>query len=782
MAAECRRIQFIVRLNASREPRLSLSSGVNKAEIRLRAVFEPGCVCISLRLAELCIFMPAPTKNRPALMPRRVAPGIAAASQSTAPSSTFGATAAIYGIPIFLGAFLLFQVQLILGKFVLPRFGGGPSVWSTSLLTFQFLLLAGYGYAAFLTRYFSPKVQRRIHLGLLVISALLLAGLIWKWHSPILPLGNAVPSGGSSPVFQIASLLLTSVGFPCVVLSASSPLLQKWFSDQRAGRSPYRLYALSNFGSMLGLLTYPFLVERLLRLSVQAWLWMGLFVLFLTASAVCAFTYREARETAAVISRPSVNTPSLGTRLLWLGLSACGSMMLLATTNLICQEVVVMPLLWVLPLSLYLLSFIVCFDHERWYRREIFHPLYLALALISLRTLPGFFNLSIVWPLAIFSAALLAVCMVCHGELARLKPDPSHLTGFYLMVSAGGALGSAFVVLAAPCLFDRFWEFQIALLGCGLLLAVVLVREQTSWLREWRFGRVIFAAGALALAIVAFVYTDALRKSEGDSNVVVRRERNFFGVKTLLKLDPGLFLVHGGTIHGMQIADPRLHNEPTTYYSRESGIGLLLDNHPIRTLGGPLRVGVVGMGVGTLAAYGRSGDLFRFYEIDPDVAQLSKGDSPTFSFVKESPAQIDIAIGDARIVLQQELTRSGRAKFDVLVVDAFSGDAVPVHLLTREAVSLYLQHLRGRQSVLALHVTSRSIDLRPVVAALAEEFQLASLEIHPLRVGDWILLSRDPSMLAMPALAAAGHPIELTHAPLLWTDDYSNLYPLLRSW
>jgi hypothetical protein len=666
---------------------------------------------------------------------------------------------------------------------VLPRFGGGPSVWSTSLLTFQFLLLAGYAYAALLTRYFSPRMQSRIHVALLLGSTLALAILTSKWHSPILPLNSTATLTDSSPVLQIALLLLTAVGFPCVLLSASSPLLQKWFSEQRDGATPYRLYALSNLGSMLGLLSYPFLVERLLRLSVQAWLWTIMFVVFLAATSVCAYAQRNvAADPSPISTVQAMSGPSAGLRLLWLGLSACGSTMLLATTNLICQEVVVMPLLWVLPLSLYLLSFIISFDQARWYRREIFHPLYLALALLSFRTLPGFFNLTITWPLVIFSSTLLAVCMVCHGELARLKPNPQHLTGFYLMVSAGGALGSAFVVLAAPHLFERFWEFQIALLACGVLLAILLVRDRQSWLWTLGAGRVLFAAGTLVLVVAGGFYTDKLRTSEGDNNVVVRRERNFFGVKTISKIDPGLFLVHGGTIHGMQYSDRRLRDEPTTYYSRESGIGLLLDNYPIRTLGGQVRIGVIGMGVGTLAAYARPGDTLRFYEIDPEVAGFSQGANPAFSFVKDSPAKIDIALGDARIVLQQELARTGSARFDVLVVDAFSGDAVPVHLLTREAVALYLQHLRGRRSVLALHVTSRSIDLRPVVAALAEEFQLASLEIHPLRVGDWILLSRDSSILAIPALTAAGHPVELTRSPVLWTDDYSNLYPLLRSW
>jgi len=342
-------------------------------------------------------------------------------------------TTGLYALTIFLGAFLLFQVQLILGKFVLPHFGGGPSVWSTSLLTFQLLLLAGYGYAAILAQHFSRRTQARIHFGLLLASALAIAVLTVKWHSPILPDNTPSPSMATAPVFHIVVLLLSSVGLPCMLLSASSPLLQQWFSDQSVGASPYRLYALSNLGSMLGLLSYPFVVERLLKLHVQAWLWTISYVVFLGTTAICALSQPQSGGSLSIGIPPRKFGNKLAPRskIIWLALGACGSMMLLATTNLICQEVAVIPLLWVLPLSLYLLSFIISFDHARWYRREIFQLLYLALALLSLRTLLiSFVDLSTPWPLVIFCSALFAVCMVCHGELARLKPEPQHLTGF----------------------------------------------------------------------------------------------------------------------------------------------------------------------------------------------------------------------------------------------------------------------------------------------------------------------------------------------------------------
>jgi hypothetical protein len=734
-----------------------------------------------------------PNRSRPQSAPILVAarPAPKSAAQSQTQNVGLPSGALLYSITIFLGAFLLFQVQLVLGKFVLPRFGGGPSVWSTSLLTFQFLLLGGYAYGAAITTRFSPRIQSRIHLGLLLTAAIALAATTVRWHSAILPRGTSASSPSNNPVLQILILLVTAVGLPCVLLSASSPLLQKWFSDRSAGASPYRLYALSNLGSMLGLLSYPVLVERFFSLSSQSTIWTVFYVLFLITTAVCAVLQRECPSSpplAIATGEPkqkaakSRKKPAAPSRILWLGLAACGSVMLLATTNLICQEVAVIPLLWVLPLSLYLLTFIICFDHARWYRREIFHPLYLLLALLSLRTALHYLDMSKHVPLLIFCATLFVVCMICHGELVRLKPEPRQLMGFYLMISAGGALGSAFVVLAAPHLFTRFWEFHIALIGCGVLLAIVLLRDAGSWVHQRGFGAPVFAFAALVFAVGAGFYTWTLPKTIDGDQAVVWQARNFFGVKAIFRTGDGLVLRNGRTLHGAQYSNPALRDKPTTYYRRESAIGVLLENYPTRLLLAPLRVGVIGMGAGTLAAYGHDGDVFRFYEIDPEVVGLSQGENPLFTFVKDSHAKVEIAIGDARILLQQELAHSQRQNFDVLVVDAFSGDAVPVHLLTREAMAIYLQHLSGPSAVIAFHVSNRSIDLGPVLAGLAGEYHLADIEVSIRGVGEWVLLSADPGILKIPALAAFGNPPEPTRRPVLWTDDYSNLYSVIKDW
>ncbi len=669
-----------------------------------------------------------------------------------------------------------------MSKFVLPRFGGGPSVWSTSLLVFQVLLLLGYGYVAFLSARLTARLQAIAHLWLLAGSGLIILGSALVTHSPVFPVG--MPPNTDNPVWQIALLLVSAVGVQCVALSATSPLLQSWFS--RGHRtSPYRLYALSNLGSMVGLLSYPLLVEQSLRLSTQAWVWAAGYVLFLALAGACA--YLNLRQADAVDveprkpSKPKKTSPASGPlpRILWLALAACSCTMLLATTNLICQQIAPIPLLWVLPLSLYLLSFIICFDHARWYRSEIFHPLYVVLALLMLKMMPRYTDISITWMVVLCCAGLMAVCMVCHGELARLKPAPEHLTGFYLMVSFGGALGSAVVVLVAPQIFDRFWEFQIAVLGCGILLAVTLIRDRSSWIYWLRYGRAVLAVAAIGMAIGSYIFTNDLLTWEGQGETVVSRTRNFFGIKTVANLHNDIVLAHGHTIHGVQHIDPAKRNEPTLYYGRKTGIGLLLAGYPRPAANGELRVGVVGMGAGTLAAYGHPGDYFRFYEIDPEIVGLSQGTPPLFSFVQSSRARVEAVIGDARVRMQEEVNHGNPQNLDVLVIDAFSGDSVPVHLLTRESVELYLRQLRGPQSVIAFHLSTSALDLRPVVEGLARAQNLASLEVDaqgPI----WLLLAKDASVFRLPALVAASHPVQIKRTIPLWTDDYSSLYPLIQ--
>jgi hypothetical protein len=681
---------------------------------------------------------------------------------------------------MLLSAFLLFQVQLVMGKFVLPRFGGGASVWSTSLLVFQFLLLAGYGYAAWISKRWAPRQQARVHLVLLGASAIVIAVATSLWHSPLLPSAAWIRGGGSNPVWQIGTLLIMAVGFQCVLLSATSPLLQSWMSGG-TGSNPYRLYALSNLGSMLGLLSYPVLVERVLTLSSQAWVWTLGYAGFLLGVGACAFfKMREVEGAKEPVPREEKRGREPHPWGLWLAFAACSSMMLLATTNLICQQVAAIPLLWVLPLSLYLLSFIICFDHARWYVRGIFLAAYVVLALWSLNALPRYSVIEVVPLVALFCSTMFAVCMVCHGELFRLRPRAQYLTSFYLSVSAGGVLGSAFVALIAPQIFDRFWEYQIALLGCGVLAVIAIARDRSSFVHQWKLGWLLLGACALGVLITAWSFTSELRQFEGEGSDVVWRSRNFFGMKTVFGMPEGKFLVHGHVLHGMQNADANKMQEPTTYYVRQSGVGLLLENYPRPATGQGLRIGVIGMGAGTLATYAQKGDYYRFYELDPSIAELSLGSKPVFTFVQSSNAVMDVVLGDARLQMQEELDAGNPQRFDVLVVDAFSGDAIPVHLLTREAMQIYLRQLRGPESVVAFHVSNTAINLRPVVEALTRDAGLRSIEIetnqgeHPL----WVLASREATNLELPAIAAAGKPLTVARPVAPWTDEFSSIFEL----
>jgi hypothetical protein len=589
-----------------------------------------------------------------------------------------------------------------------------------------------------------------------------------------------------SPVWQITRLLLATVGLPGVVLAATSPLLQFWQSRDAAGGSPYRLYALSNLGSLAGLLTFPFIFERLFSLHHFAWIWAGAYLIFLAGLGIAAWRYRWVVAPAMAPSPCSARRAKAESHrkdpwLLWLLLPACGSAMLLATTNELCQEIAVIPLLWVLPLSLYLVTYILAFDHPRWFRREVWYPLFAVSASAAfwlLAQTEQVENLALLG-LVIFPPALFSVCMICHGELARLQPEAGKLTAFYLAIAAGGLLGSAFVVLLAPLLFTMYWEFQLAIVACAALAWWALARDPESWVRHKVVLRYVAMAVTIALVGCAWVS----RVDTKSESLVALRTRNFFGVKAVLHDEQGWWLRHGSTLHGMQYEGPR-HAQPTLYYKRESGVGLMLANYPRAQQPdgsmSPLRIGVVGLGAGTLAAYAQPHDYYRFYEIDPGILPLSSGNPPMFSFLNDAPGRVDIVEGDARIAMQQELDEHNLQGFDVLVLDAFSSDSVPVHLLTREAMELYRKELRGRDSVIAFHITNRSLDLRPVVAALCGPAGMQTIEIHPRGAGDWILASANRAMLATPQLAAIAKPVTEKPGFRAWTDDYSNLFAVLK--
>ncbi len=779
----------------------------------------------------------------------------------------------LYGITTFLSAFLLFNVQMLLGKFVLPWHGGVPAVWTTCMLFFQSALLFGYGYAHWLAIRPRLTLQRNTHIGLIAVSLVTLAALAMAWHWPLLPDDAWRPRGEASPIGQILLLLGVAIGIQFVTLSATAPLLQRWFSLTHRGQSPYRLYALSNVGSLAGVLSYPFVVEVFVPLKLQAALWSMGYAAF--AAGMIAAAIVAARKVSLVHDAPgpaaarkdSEARPKPARLLLWFGLAACASSLLLAITNQISQEIAVVPFLWVLPFALYLLSFVLCFGGARGYPRNLYLTLLVPAIVLVTLAIPRGVGGPFVPQLLLYAAALFVACMVCHGELVRLRPAPRYLTAFYLTLSAGGAAGGVFVGIIAPLYFPGYWELSIALVGTAVLVGVALWRDGGSPLRRgspaatyvpllasallvvlvygeglgaaavtsfrwplpWSYVAVLavlavlllhvlvrhraalsaqihaggpsaarvtktgaavqwggwrvsgatrqFGAIAGAAALVGFVHLSFARDFVGSSVVAWR---NFFGVLRVGASveshdEIALSLWHGRTLHGLQYVAHERGMTPTAYYTPQSGIGRVLQGHARRRDGRPLRVGVVGLGVGTLAAYGRPGDHFRFYEINPDVVRLAAGPEALFTFVQRSEARVEIVLGDGRVSLERETPQ----RFDVLAIDAFNSGSIPVHLLTREAFAVYLAHLEPQAGVLALHVSNRYLDLTPVVAALARQLGLALVAVHlsdPQSEwpNEWLLLARSADALPQDA----PRPAAVARAP--WTDDFSNLLHALR--
>ncbi len=674
-----------------------------------------------------------------------------------------------FSLSIFLSAFLLFQIQPMIGKFILPWFGGTPAVWSTAMLFFQIMLTGGYAYAYWLVK--RPK-QGWIHLALLGITIALLAALGLGWPSPITPAADMRPTDAGFPIFNIFLLLTISVGLPYFVLAANGPLMQAWFSRVFPERSYARLYALSNIGSLLGLLAYPILIEPSLTLKQQGWAWTVGFFLF--AIVVGVLSYYARNENEVIISLEKSEVPSSSMRVLWIILSGTASLFLLSITNQISQEVAVIPFLWIMPLAIYLLSFILAFSDSRWYERRLYALLFSVATLVMFWSLTTGDTLNVIVQIVIYNILLFLACMICHGELYRLRPHADHLTSFYLMVSLGGAAGGIFVNLIAPFIFTGYWEFYLGwLLVIVLLIVMLYPRWSSNKAVQARVMGVSFLAAILLLAFGLSRYQNALFV-----------ERNFYGVIRVKEFGKNeVAMIHGVTIHGAQFLNDR--TRPTIYYVEDSGVGLLLLNHPRRGHG--MRVGVLGLGVGTLASYAQEGDVYRFYEINPIVVQLAEGKGGYFTFLGDSKADVTVVEGDARISLEQELLAGTPQNFDVLVLDTFSSDSIPVHLVTKEAFALYLQHLAS-DGVIAAHISNRHLDLRPVLWQLAEEFGLSIVQVdRPASTGDngfpseWILLARDSALLEFPEIQSKAISFDNYSTSIqLWTDDYSNLFQILK--
>lgn len=670
----------------------------------------------------------------------------------------------VYASTIFLSAFLLFQIQPMITKMILPWFGGSAAVWITAMLFFQTALLGGYLYAHWSVRSLKPNVQALLHAALLAASLLLL---------PVVPVLSWKPAGTEDPILRILGLLTFSIGLPYFLLSTTSPLLQSWYGRKHKAILPYRLFALSNLASLIGLVAYPALVEPNVTLHKQSLGWSTLYTCFAVLAGAAGFISRP--EAVEIDSRTNVaktvgkisDPPKIREQILWFLLAACASTLLLAVTNHLTQNVASIPFLWVLPLSLYLLTFILTFDFERFYNRMIFTWLLMAAVggmSYGLSQWNSHTNLRLVIPA--FSAGLFVCCMYCHGELVTRKPAPEYLTSFYLMLSLGGALGGILVGLLAPNTLPGYFELPIALGACAILMLFML---------DYRKKHLTLLAGwglAIAVLVVCGVYVSEYKTS---SKVMVR---NFYGGLRVNQYDAGtenesLVLVHGTVDHGMQFTAPERRREHVTYYGTESGVGLALNSLRHSSI----RVGVIGLGAGSLASYAEPGDVFRFYEINPLVEKIARSE---FTYLPDCRGAVEVIMGDGRLSLENEPVQN----YDLLAVDAFSGDAVPVHLLTKQALELYFRHLKP-EGILALHITNTHLDLAPVVEKLARELGKHAVLIVTDKDEDekvystrWALLSSKP--FTSPALVDAAE--ELTHRAglRLWTDDYNNLFQILK--
>lgn len=674
---------------------------------------------------------------------------------------------------IFLSAFLLFQVQPMIARYVLPWFGGGPAVWTNCMLFFQAALLAGYGYAHWLASRGSTRVQATVHIALLAASLLFL---------PIGPHGNLwKPASSSDPSGRILLLLVATVGGPYFMLSATGPLLQHWFSLSRPGESPWRLYALSNFGSFLAMLSYPFVVEPLLRLRTQVWIWSVLYVAF---AALCGWTAWRLRPDApvAAMAEPEAEDdppPTLWDVVFWLALAATGSTLLLATTNEISQEVAVIPFLWVAPLSIYLLTFILTFESKRWYHRLLFAGTAGVFAPAACAVVVAAIGLPLWGQLGICLAALFITCMVCHGELALSRPSPRYLTAFYLTVAAGGALGGVFVALIAPHVFSEFSEYPIGLAAACLLGFVGWLR--TGALTLWTSRNFAVRIPLMALLLGG---TTAVVATATNGQPALASWRNFYGILRVREnIDQNgayRLLTHGRIQHGFQYLRGAKHSWATSYYGPHSGAAIALNAQEVANR----RVAVIGLGTGTLAVWGRPGDTFRFYEINPAVEEIAR---TWFTFLQDSKARTEVVLGDARVQLERELAERGSDRFDAIAVDAFSSDAIPLHLLTAECGDLYRRHLVPG-GLLLLHISNRSLNLEPVARGLAEhlgwEARLFFSADNPA-TGEsssrWVLITADSRFLERPEIAGevAGW-MNGGRAPIEWSDDFASLWHVLK--
>lgn len=683
----------------------------------------------------------------------------------------------LYAVTVIVSACLLFLVQPLIAKIILPWFGGTSSVWSAALVFFQACVLGGYTYAHWLTTRISPRRQSLIHIALLIGSCVMM---------PILPSEALRPEGSGDPTLQILLLLTVTVGLPSLLLSSTSPLLQVWYMRRTGSEPPYWMFALSNAGSLLALLSFPLVLEPAFTSRALALGWSTVFVVF---AALClGVAYLNSKQPAfEPATAPKANSeegeqsavpvPSAGRMALWLLLSACASGLLVAVSANLSANVAPIPLLWVVPLALYLLTFILAFGNHRFYHPTWFFPLVVAslccLAYLYTRRLE---NWPIQYVIPLYLGSLFVICMACHGELVLRRPAGSYLTRFYLLISLGGVLGGAFVGLIAPNVFTTYVEFPVLLVVIAEVYVLLQWHRRGSQ-RTLRLVRIVMVIGVVYL--IGYLMLSEIDTRRGSLLV----QRNFYGVLSVQddsasELLARRYLIHGTISHGYQYLHDDYRRLPASYFSQHSGVGLALKALQSQ---GPVRMGVVGLGVGVMSGYVRRDDYVRLYEINPDVVRIADNYFTFLPTARQTSDQVDVLLGDARLTLERQPSQN----FDLLAIDAFSSDAIPTHLLTNEAFELYFKHLKP-DGVLAVHISNRYIDLAPVCARAAEHVNRSARVIRSTSDGTydtsiWVLVTANQQLLARPEFQGVDtYAATAAESFKGWTDQYSSIWPLLN--
>ncbi|MGJ8682699.1 fused MFS/spermidine synthase [Paraglaciecola sp.] len=673
---------------------------------------------------------------------------------------------------------MIFQIQPLASKVLLPLFGGGAGVWTTCLFFFQLFLLVGYFYAHTLSKLKNIKAQVLIHVCLVLCS---------YWVLPF-ELAHSEFSF-TNPSIDIVWLLTVSIGLPFAILSATSPLMQSWFTFSRQTGNPYQLYAISNFGSFLALILYPVLVEPFVTLELQSILWTIGYVVFSILIGYIGFKLSKL-ETGVVSEKigrePTVNT-SIKHFVIWFLLSALGVVLLVSVTNAMSQNIPPVPFLWLSPLAIYLVTYIVCFGNIRFYKPNVWLVIYGITAFIALFIyfIGGQFDIAT--QVTLYLLILFSATMVCHGELSKLKPKTEHATFFYLVISLGGVFGSFMVSFISPLIFDEFTEYPIAIFSVFILFSFSALlktsAKQDSSIKNtliWFNNRTVMASisGVVGVLWLLMFYSMNLLYQQFDLD----KSRNFYGILSVKDIVQGDVeerrLVDGSTAHGAQSLNEDV-TLPLSYYRPNTGVELVLSE---LSKDENIDVGIIGLGVGALGAYGNEGDNYHFYELNPAVIEFA---NRHFRFLKQSKANISVRLGDARISLQKEFDKGITHQFDVLVVDAFSGDVIPTHLLTREAFKLYHQQITS-QGTIILHISNRHLDLLPVVLGNAKYLGMQAL-LFSTQGGkqehdtDWVILTNKTSILTKMDFQKTR--INLADNQLYtvdWTDDYSSILPILK--